>query len=199
MESTAVYNSTTVPAGGAQNRRAYMDNISYASLNPKRCCNVVIVVVGILAVLAGLSLILYGSLYYISVRDPDEFETPMERRRREESMLVYQILLFVGIPVLVLGCVLWIAYLYRTGRCSYCPLCPGARRRRRAREYYEAQRIEADNISNGYSTHPTTMLPLDEQDRLVKLNRDEYSGLEDTDAMLMAGTRPVLVPMQTTI
>ncbi|KAF0302600.1 Spliceosome RNA helicase Ddx39b [Amphibalanus amphitrite] len=36
---------------------------------------------------------------------------------------------------------------------------------------------EEDRISNGYSTHPTTTLPLDEQDRLVKASMDEYSGL----------------------
>jgi len=198
MESGRVYNSTTVSA--SQNRRAYMDNISYASLNPKRCANVTIVVVGILAVLGGLALILYGALFYMSVREPGEFETPMARDRRHSQMLLYQILLFAGIPVLILGVILWIVYLYRTGKCEYCPLCPGARRRRRRQaEFEEARRIESDNVSNGYSAHPVTTLPMEEQDRLVKHDLDDYTGLEDTDAMLESGPRPVLVPMQTTI
>ncbi|XP_043228166.1 uncharacterized protein LOC122384632 [Amphibalanus amphitrite] len=199
MEAGGVYNSTTVPAGGRN--RGYLDNVSYASLNPKRCANVTIVVLGILFFLGGLALSLYGGLFYITVREPREFEMPLERHRREQQMMIYQILLFAGIPVLALGLILWIVYLFRTGRCRYCPLCPGARKRRLRRDEFEAQRMaEEDRISNGYSTHPTTTLPLDEQDRLVKASMDEYAGLEDTDAMLApTSARPMLVPMQTTI
>ena len=97
------------------------------------------VVVGILLVLAGLSLALYGGLFYMTVREPVEYEMPLERHRREQEMLIYQILLFSGIPVLALGVLLWIVYLFRTGRCRYCPLCPGAKKRRRRREEFEAQ------------------------------------------------------------
>ena len=35
---------------------------------------------------------------------------------------------------------------------------------------------DEDRISNGYSSHPTTTLPLDEQDRLVKSTIDDYTG-----------------------
>lgn len=200
MQSGGVYNSTTAPAGGRN--RNYLDNVSYASLNPKRCANVVIVVTGVLFVLAGLALSLYGGLFYIAVREPVEFEMPLDRHRREEKMFWYQVLLWAGIPVLAIGVLLWIVYLFRAGRCRYCPLCPGARKRRHRREEFEAQRMadEEDRISNGYSAHPTTIMPIDEQDRLVKASAmDDYTGLEDTDAMLAPSARPVLVPMQTTI
>ena len=97
------------------------------------------VVFGILLVLAGLSLALYGGLFYMTVREPVEYEMPLERHRREQQMFIYKILLFAGIPVMGVGVLLWIIYLFRTGRCRYCPLCPGAKKRRRRREEFEAQ------------------------------------------------------------
>lgn len=215
QSADTVYNSTTLPSlKPTHNRRNYLDNISYASLNPKRCANVIIVVSGVLLVIAGLSMILYGALFYASVsvesgRGNHHRSRPAHTAAAEESrrqqLANYLVLVYVGIPVGVVGAMLWLVYLYRTGRCRYCPLCPGARRRRRFRNNFEQQCLEAGNISNSYARHPTTTLPLDEQQRLVQLDssnttaNESHNRSEETDSILMKETRPVIKGIQTTI
>ncbi|XP_037094388.1 uncharacterized protein LOC119114295 isoform X2 [Pollicipes pollicipes] len=197
MEPETVYNPTTITSHG--NRSHYLDNISYASLNPKRCANVAIVVVGVMCVMIGLALVLYGSLFYVSFATAPEAETSAQRERRLSELHMYQVFVWVGAPLLAAGVLLWIAYLYRTGRCKYCPLCPGARKRRRLRKNFQTQCLEAGNLSSSYASQPASALPQREDDQLMNHSLDEPTGLEDTDAMLSSSTRPILRPMQTSI
>jgi len=198
MEAGTVYNPTTIASQPGRGR--YLDNISYASVNSYRCANVSLVVLGILLAMAGLALVLYGSMFHASLSAPaDGFETGQRRhdRRHHEEHNMYQIFVWVGAALLCVGAALWTAYLYRTGRCKYCPLCPGARKRRRLRKHFQTQCLEAGNLTSNDASQPAVQQQ--EEDQLMQHVQEEPTGLEDTDAMLESGTRPVLRPMQTSI
>ncbi|XP_043201977.1 uncharacterized protein LOC122370424 isoform X2 [Amphibalanus amphitrite] len=119
-----------------------------------------------------------------------------ERRLRHQSEVrLYRALLAAGVPLLVAAAALWTAYLYRRGRCRDCWLCPGARKRRRMRNNFRTQCLEAGNLTTCYPSRPSQLLS-QEEDRLVSQSLDEVAGLDDTDAMLDSGPRPIIRPAQ---
>ncbi|KAF0298686.1 hypothetical protein FJT64_003959 [Amphibalanus amphitrite] len=196
MQPETVYNPTTI-AGGSE-RGGYLDSISQDRHGRRRCCTLTIAVAATICTLIGLALTLYGSVFhyhYTGVGAPPAGSDSERRLRHQSEVRLYRALLAAGVPLLVAAAALWTAYLYRRGRCRDCWLCPGARKRRRMRNNFRTQCLEAGNLTTCYPSRPSQPLS-QEEDRLVSQSLDEVAGLDDTDAMLDSGPRPIIRPAQ---
>ena len=93
-------------------------------------------VCAVISSLLGLALVLYGGVFHHHFSSP---ATPASTAGSERELHLYRALLAAGVPLLLLGVGLWGGYLYRSGRCRHCWLCPAARKRRRLRNNFQTQ------------------------------------------------------------
>ena len=84
----------------------------------------------VLCTLLGAALLLYGSVFH---HHAGTAPAPASELR------LYRWLLGAGLALLLLAAGLWAVYLYHSGRCRRCWLCPAARKRRRLRDSFQTQ------------------------------------------------------------